>query len=110
MAKFPEIGDLNRRIVLQQPVETEDGGGGKTVAWQDVAEVWAQVEPISSQERLFAGQTMAEVTHRVRLRFRSDVRSSWRIRDGEDHYSLNSVLDLAGARRFLELLCLEVKE
>lgn len=110
MANFPQIGDLNRRAVLQQPVETEDGGGGKTVAWHDVAEVWAQDEPVSSRERLFAGQTMAEITRRIRIRFRADVRSFWRIRVGEAHYTIDSVIDMAGAHRFLELLCLEVEE
>jgi SPP1 family predicted phage head-tail adaptor len=109
MAKFPGIGELNRRVTMQRPVQTEDEGGGKTIVWQDVAEVWAKVEPVSSREKFFAGQTMSEVTHRIILRHRTDVRNEMRIRFGENHFSVDSIIDLAGARRFLELLCVEDK-
>ncbi len=107
MAELPKIGDLTERVTLRKPVETEDGYGGKRKTWQDVADVWAGIQSVSSGVRFFAQQRLGEVTHKIYLRHRSDVDLGWQIRCGEDHYSVSSLINLGG--RFLELLCIEVK-
>lgn len=110
MAKFPEIGELNKRITLLKPAKLPDEGGGRRVSYQDVVDVRASVEPISSREFLFAQQARAEVTHRIRIRFRPDVKNDWRIRFETAQYQVDSIIDMGGARRFLELLCHEYPE
>lgn len=110
MAKHPEIGELKRRITLQKPVKTEDEGAGKRVNYQAVADVWAAIEPISSREFFFAQQGRAEVTHKIHIRFRTDVKNNWRVRFGTAQYLVDSIIDIAGERRFLELLCHEYPE
>ena len=36
----PPIGALRARLTLETPVRTDDGGGGATVTWTAVADVW----------------------------------------------------------------------
>lgn len=43
-------GRLNRRLVLEAPVETDDGAGGVTRGFAAVATLWASVVPISAHE------------------------------------------------------------
>ena len=39
-----EIGALNRRLVLEAPVETADGAGGVTRGYESAGALWASVE------------------------------------------------------------------
>lgn len=45
------IGELDERITLQRKSLADDGAGGATVSWSDVAEVWAHVRAMSGRER-----------------------------------------------------------
>ena len=110
MAKFPEIGEMIERIILQRSTKIDDEYHGKRVVWHDVAEVWAKVEPISSREYFFAQANQAEVTHRIQIRYRPDIGQGWQIKHRDAYYAVQSVIDIGGRRRFLELLCIEAKE
>jgi len=67
------IGDLRHRVTLESPARTADGMGGFATAWTTVAEVFAAVWPVSATEQIEAAQSVMTVTHRIRLRYRSDV-------------------------------------
>jgi head-tail adaptor len=41
-------GQLKRRLVLQQPVETPDDQGGVTRTWTSYGNAWKQVTPNTS--------------------------------------------------------------
>ena len=49
------IGDLNRRLVLQEPVENADDEGGVTRSYQTVTTLWAQVRPLGAGTDVAAG-------------------------------------------------------
>ncbi len=103
-----EIGDLRERVTLQTPgVPVDDGGGGKTVFWADLATVWAAIRPVSNAERYYAQQIEATTTHEIFIRWRADVRNDMRILHCGAVYDVTSVQDVDGRRRFLRLLCEE---
>ena len=105
-----KIGAMRHRITFQQPVKMPDGYKGHTVSWQDVATVWAQVEPLSGREYFYAHQIKNEVSHRVRMRYREDITVEMRVKLSEDrHLAIESVIDLQERRQFLEILCREEK-
>lgn len=79
MAKMPRIGQLDKRVTLQQESQTPDGGGGYSLSWSDVATFWARVEPLSGQEELQAMSLEATITHRIWFRKRDDVQANMRI-------------------------------
>lgn len=102
----PSIGDLRHRLTLEQPIRTDDGGGGAAVTWQTVAELWAAVRPLSGDERLRADAVSGRITHSVAFRYRSGVLPAMRLRDGPRILEIAAVLD-AGPCNRLTCLCEE---
>jgi SPP1 family predicted phage head-tail adaptor len=100
------IGTLNERLTLEEPIRTPDGGGGAILAWQTVAELWAHVRPISGEERLRHDQLAARLTHEVWLRWRAGVTPAMRFRQDARIYEIVAVLE-ARRRVYLQCLCEE---
>lgn len=101
------IGELRHRLTLQQPVRTADGGGGAGVVWADLADLWGSVEPLSGRETPAAERAQATVSHRIRLRYRTDVAPAMRFRLGARLFNIRSVIDEGERRRWLVCLCEE---
>jgi len=67
-------GRLRHRLVIQRRVETQNSSTGyMTVTWQDVATVWAAIEPLSVKELLSAQIEDSKITSKVIIRYRSDI-------------------------------------
>lgn len=96
-------GQMNRRLVLEAPVETDDGTGGATRSFNAIATLWASVTPVSAQEEIEAARLGARVTHRIGIRFSSDITTRHRLRDGGAVYRIVSLRDRGGRRRFLDI-------
>jgi SPP1 family predicted phage head-tail adaptor len=94
-------GALNRRLVLEAPVETNDGSGGVARSFAAVATLWAAVEPASGRESVVADALGANITHRIRIRTRADVALRHRFRDGDIVFRIVAIRDRD--RRFLDL-------
>jgi SPP1 family predicted phage head-tail adaptor len=97
-----DIGDLNRRLVLQAPVETDDGEGGVIRSYQTVTTLWAQVVPLAARADIVAGSLGATVRYRIVIRARDDVTTRHRLQDGEHVYCVIAARRSAD-RRFLEI-------
>lgn len=101
------IGDLRHRITLQSATLVADGMGGNTATWGDVADVHAAIWPTSAKEQVAGGQTALEVTHRVRIRYRLNLKASWRIKYGDRYFAIVSVINPNEAGKMLDLLVKE---
>ena len=100
------IGPLDQRVTLQQPVVADDTLGQPVRTWVDVATVWAAVEPLRSRELQAASGRLAEATVRVRIRHRADVLATWRVVwRGTPMAIVGEPIDVRGARVALELMC-----
>ncbi len=95
-------GDLNRRLVLEQPVETPDGEGGVTRSYQTVASVWASVTPLSAKSDASADNPGAVIAYRIVIRAGRDVTTRHRFREGDTIFRIASVREYAG-KRFLDI-------
>lgn len=104
-----QIGPLRNRITLESRTvdRTTAGFGEPTENWTTLATVWASVEPLSGEEFFQAQQENAEVTHRVRLRFRSGITPKHRLKVGTRILDIVSVIDPEERGLELELLCRE---
>lgn len=100
-------GPLRHRITFQRRADTLDAFGHPSTGWQDVATVWASVEPISGRERLSANQVQAETTHRIRTRGRPGLAPSMRIRFGVRVFDIQSIIDRREIGAELEILAVE---
>jgi SPP1 family predicted phage head-tail adaptor len=93
-------GELNRRLVLEAPVESADGAGGVTRSYAPVMTLWCNVEPILTRGVVVADAPGATITHRIILRPRSAVTTRHRFVEGTTVYRIVTVRHDA-MRRFL---------
>ena len=104
-----KIGEMRQRITFQEEVKTADGHKGHTLAWRDLVSVWASVEPLSGREFFYSQQIKAEVTHRVKIRYREDITVKMRIKHRDRNLMIESILDKKERREELEIFCREEK-
>jgi SPP1 family predicted phage head-tail adaptor len=92
--------DLNRRLVLEEPLEAPDGAGGVARSFAPVMTLWANVEPVSARGAVVADAPGATVTHRIIVRRRAAITTRHRFVEGTTVYRIVSLRD-DGTRRFL---------
>lgn len=101
------IGKLRQRIELQSVAETTDGMGGFTEVWSTFATVWADIRPVSTNERFYSQQLQATTTHKVIIRTNDNVTEKDRlIFDGRTFQIKGILRDLEEAR-YMTLECRE---
>lgn len=104
------IGRLRHRITLLASTSGPDPDtgiyteGGWTPVGPDVA---AAIEPLSAREFIAAGATQAAVSHRITIRYRTDVTAKMRCVDEDGKiYAIQQVLpDKNSGREYLTLVC-----
>ena len=103
-------GWLRHRITIQDKSVARNAYGEEVITWTEVATVWAAVWPIRGREYMEAQQQQADVTHRVMIRYRTDVVPTMRITWGSRTFMIESVIEVRSARRDMELICRELVE
>ncbi|MFN3659566.1 MAG: phage head closure protein [Pseudolabrys sp.] len=101
-AQVTPIGDLNRRLVLEAPSESDDGAGGVTRLYDVVATLWAQVAPLPARGDVAADSLGAIARYRIVVRRRDDITLRHRFIDGTRTYRIRAMSESAD-RRFLEI-------
>ena len=102
------IGILRHRATIQQLVNIDDGAGGSIETWENVATVWAAIEPLRGNERYTAQQVQSTLTHKVTIRYREGIKPQMRLTYEGRIFDIESVIDIEERHRWLELLCSEV--
>lgn len=104
------VGSLRHRVsIYDKGTVTRNGVGEEIPAYDElVATVWGAVEPMSGREFIEANQVQADVTTRIRIRYRDDIRPEMRVVEGTHTYGIDAVLEQKGERRELHLMCKEV--
>jgi len=101
-------GELRHRVTIQQKSVVRDSYGEEDVTWTNVATVWGSVEPLQGREFIEAKQTQAEITTRIRIRYRSSISPEMRVVWDGHIYDIEAVIDVGGRKRELQLMCTEV--
>lgn len=103
-------GKLRRRASLQRKQVIQDAYGAEIATWAEFGAVAAGVEPVSGREFLAQGaERQGEVTVRIRIRWRDDVRAADRAVVDDQTYEVEAAL--ADERRTeLVLMCRELVE
>lgn len=100
----PQIGRMRSRVTLQQAARTPDGGGGATVTWTPVADLWAQILPLSGDERVDADGLKGRLTHEIWIRWRADAGPHMRFVFGSRLFDIRSAIDVEETHRFQRCL------
>lgn len=98
------IGEMSTRLALQAPLRADDGGGGATVTWSLVAEVWGAVRPVSGGEVYEADGLSGRVSHEIWIRHRTGVLPEMRFGLGTRVFEIRAVIESIERRCFLRCL------
>ncbi|MGE5553300.1 MAG: phage head closure protein [Betaproteobacteria bacterium] len=98
-------GELRHRVTIQQLVESQNEYGEIATTPQTLAAVWGAVEDLSGREYFAAQQVSAEVSTRIRIRYRGGVVPKMQAVANGRTYDILAVLDPDGRRRELHLMC-----
>ncbi|MGD9768830.1 MAG: phage head closure protein [Pseudolabrys sp.] len=99
-------GDLDRRLVIEAPVETADDAGGVVRSYADAATMWASVQPETMRADVEADAAGAALGYRILMRAGRDLTTRHRLRDGVQRYRILAVREGRERRagpRFLEI-------
>ncbi len=102
-------GDLNRRLLLEAPVENDDGAGDVSRLYDVVTTLWAQLVPLSARADVAADRTAAAVRYRIVVRAGPDITTRHRFQDGARIYQVVTVR-LSADRRFLVIDAEELQD
>lgn len=102
-------GRLRHRVQLQRQVDGQSPStGAQTVSWEPLADVWAEVAPLSVREFVAAKAVDSEVTLRVTIRHREDVTDKCRVLFRGKILNIHGVLpDPVSGLEYLTLPCSE---
>lgn len=97
---------LNRRLLLEEPVQGSDGAGGGEVTWVTLGTLWARIEPGTGRE--IAGEEYPLGAVALRITVRASPLGSMarpepgqRFREGSRHYAVLAVTEKDVCGRYL---------
>jgi len=103
-----QAGKLRHKVTLKTGGESQDEYGEVTYTWSTQATLWASIEPLRGRELLHAQEVNAELSHRVRCRYNSNVDVADRIAFGTRTLEIVSVINPRERGAELELFCKEI--
>lgn len=101
------IGDLRHRVSIESANRTSDGGGGASLTWVLVANIWASLVPRNGSEALVLDRVAGAVTYDIWMRYRADVVPAMRLRSGSRTFDVRAVLDVEDRGHWLRCVCEE---
>jgi SPP1 family predicted phage head-tail adaptor len=99
-----QAGKLRYPVSIERPVQIKQPGGGLVTTWVEVSREWVDIEGISGSEFVAALALQAQTIYRIKMRYREDLVTTWRIREGVKIYEITAILPDSRRRRF-ELMC-----
>ena len=107
-----QAGRLRHSVTIQQRTATVDGYGQQSTAWTDVITALAAIEPLSGRELFAAQAVQSEVSHRVTIRYRSELDvprtgAALRVAFGSRVFDVHAVLNMGERDREMHILCSE---
>lgn len=101
------INKLNKRVTLRRKLWTTNSMGAREQTWEDYVTVWAGVEPLRGQEFFVAQRSEADVTTRIRIRYRDDIDRSMMIRCDGVEFEIMYIIHPEFNKCELQLMCRE---
>lgn len=105
-------GKLRHKVVVETSTSSREATYGDVQhTWSALdapnGEVWANVKPLSGNERWIANAVTPEVTHRITMRYNPRVAPKDRIKYGTRTFGILSVLNIDERNEMIELMAVE---
>jgi len=98
--------NLTRRLLLEDPQRTPDGGGGFVEAWLELGALWGEVKPLTGRARVQGGVDLSLQRYRITVRAApvgsaQRPRPDQRFRDGTRLFLIHAVAESDDGARYL---------
>lgn len=107
-------GDLKERIKICEPTYSTGDYGDDVLNppedWNVIATIWAAYRDLSGREFFAARQTNTEITGEFKIRYRADIKPSYKIVWGNRVLDIVSPRDIDGKKQWLYINVKEVVE
>lgn len=101
------LGNYNTLISLRQPAQTRNEMGEQVTTYTEVVRPYASIKPVGQVENVRNGGTVTATTCTIRIHYRDDVQSTWRITWRGKTLQIQSVVDVENQHRELEIIATE---
>lgn len=105
-------GRLDKIVSIKARTGTRNTLNQKLLTWSTIAngDVWASIEPVRSSERNNSIAAQTEISHRVTIRYRSDVTGDMRIWYGTRQFAIRGIRNPLERGEYLEITCVEAND
>lgn len=100
---------MNHRVTLLTHSVDRNAAGEKVDTWAELSSIWADVRFQTGAEVLRANAETSVVRVSIRIRARSDVDNSMRVRYLDKDYDIESALPDSNNPQFMFLVCRRVE-
>lgn len=107
MAKCFHAASLDKRVRIEAAIATSDGQGGFEEEWIRVLTLWAKIDPVKGMEKFQADQTQTPVTHKILMRYRSDITTKNRITYNDRIFQIKEIINPGEDDNFLHITAIE---
>lgn len=107
--KKKRTGALKQRVVFQREETESDGMGNEFPKWVDDFEAWADIRPISGNQRFQLDAVNQNLTHTVKMRHRpNESLKGRRMKYGSRTFNIHYYLNEGEEGAFDELTAAEI--
>lgn len=97
---FMNAGRLRTELKLEALQPQDDGIGGYSESWQEIALIWGQIRAITSSSRFLAQRWHPETTHRITIRYDAIIQAGMRLRKDNRIFQIDAIQDADETRRY----------
>lgn len=106
---FVDPGMLRTQLDLQSCMDVSDEQGGVDRSWSSIAALFGHMEPVGAKREVRGRSREANISHKITIRYRDDIKNDMRFLRGERELLIHTVHDLDETSRYLICHCEEIK-
>ena len=100
-------GSLRHKIIFQELTVTNDTWGHSSETWTDQTTTYASIWTLRGTERMEGLKLDNEITHKIRIRYRTDLHPKMRIKFGTRYFNIISLIDPDERHIYYEIMANE---
>ena len=109
------INQLDRYVLIQKRSDTKDDYGQKSASWTTVCDAWANIRPVTGNEKRRSGAIESTVSHTIAIHYNPDLMplidaDAYRIVLDEGYqrvFGIKSAIDLEERHQWIVFDCEE---
>ena len=102
-----KVADLRHQILIREKQLVDDGYGGQTETLVTIHTTWAAIWPVNAKETRENMRTESNVTHNIRIRYRTNIKHAMIIVFGNRSFEIRGIVNFEERNIWLDMVCNE---